>query len=70
MGYMFALSQVGLEMVVPIVIGVFLDRWLGTAPWIMVVGVLLGFFGGIAHLIAIVQRMDRSKPNQPPKTPS
>jgi F0F1-type ATP synthase assembly protein I len=57
-------------MVVPIVIGVFLDRWLGTVPWLMVVGVLLGLFGGIAHLIAILQRMDRSKADQPPKTPT
>jgi F0F1-type ATP synthase assembly protein I len=69
-GYMMALSQVGMEMVVPIVVGVLLDRWWGTVPWLMVGGVLLGLFGGLAHLIAILNRMDRSKADQPPKTPS
>jgi len=60
MGYMIALSQVGFEMVVPIVLGVILDRWLGTVPWLMVGGVLLGLFGGMAHLIALLQKMDPS----------
>ncbi len=69
MGYMIALRQVGFEMVVPIGVGVFLDRWLGTVPWLMVGGVLLGLVGGFAHLIAILQRMDRTKTDQPPTTP-
>lgn len=70
MGYVIALSQVGIEMVVPIGLGVILDRWMGTAPWIMVGGVLLGLFGGLAHLMVIVNRMDRSDSRKPPKTPS
>ena len=66
LGYLLALGQVGAEMVVPIVLGVLLDQWLGTAPWIMVGGVFLGLFGGLAHMIAILGRMDRDKPPQNP----
>jgi len=70
MGYLIAISQVGFEMVVPIAIGVFLDQWLGTIPWLTVVGVLLGLFGGLAHLMVLLQKLDRINKDQPPKTPS
>ena len=33
LGFYFALGQVGLEMVVPIAVGVYLDDWLGWSPW-------------------------------------
>lgn len=73
MGYVIALSQVGMEMVVPIVLGVLLDNWLGTVPWLLIGGVLLGLFGGLLHLIAILNKMDRAQKSmgadQPPKTP-
>ena len=59
-----------MEMVVPIVVGVLLDQWLGTVPWIMVGGVLLGFVGGLIHMMAILSKMDRSDRREPPKTPS
>jgi F0F1-type ATP synthase assembly protein I len=68
-GYLLALSQVGVEMVVPIGLGVGLDVWLGTLPWITVVGVLLGLFGGIAHLLVIVDRMDKAAKMDPPDPP-
>ena len=38
MGRYFALAQVGLEMVVPIVIGVLADSYFGWGPWGVVVG--------------------------------
>ena len=69
MGYLLAISQVGLEMVVPIGLGVGLDLWLGTMPWITVAGVLLGLFGGIAHLLVIVDRMDKAAKMDPPDPP-
>jgi F0F1-type ATP synthase assembly protein I len=70
LSYVIALSQVGLEMVVPIVLGILLDRWLGTVPWLLVAGVLIGLFGGLAHMMMILNRMDRSNSQQPPQTPS
>lgn len=65
-----AISQVGLEMVAPIGVGLALDFWLGTIPWITVGGVFLGFFGGIAHLLKLVNRLDRNdKQGQPQDQP-
>ena len=52
----FALSQVGLEMVAPIGVGLALDYYLGWSPWGAVVGAVLGFVGGLAHLIVLVNR--------------
>ncbi len=60
LGIYYAIGQVGLEMVAPIALGVFLDRWLGTTPILIVVGVLVGFVGGMVHLLALVKRLDRS----------
>ena len=69
LGYVIAIGQVGLEMVVPIGLGVGLDVWLGTLPWISIVGVLLGFFGGMTHLMVLVNRMDKSEKSAPPTPP-
>ena len=33
LGRYFALSQIGLEMVAPIGLGLALDYWLGSSPW-------------------------------------
>ncbi len=52
-----ALAQIGLEMAAPIAIGAALDYWLDwTAPWATVCGAVLGLVGGMAHLIAILNR--------------
>ena len=44
------ITQLGITMLVPIFIclfiGVFLDRHLGTSPWIMTVGIVLGVAAG------------------------
>jgi F0F1-type ATP synthase assembly protein I len=61
MGIYYALAQVGLEMVVPIGMGWWADKQLGSAPWLLVVGVVLGFMLGIGHLIALT-REDGPKP--------
>ena len=58
MGRYFALAQVGLEMVLPIVLGVFLDRWLRWAPWGVVAGAVLGLVGGLWHLVLLLNRFD------------
>jgi len=70
MGYLIALGQVGMEMVVPIAMGVGLDVWLKTIPLFIVIGVLIGLVGGMAHMLAILKRMDQSKSNKPPQKPS
>jgi ATP synthase protein I len=49
-----ALSGVGLTLVISTVLGlgggIVLDRWLGTAPWLMLVGLLLGIASGFVNL--------------------
>ena len=48
------LSGVGLTLVISTVLGLWgghvLDRWLGTAPWFMLVGLLLGIASGFVNL--------------------
>jgi len=34
---------------------------LGTAPWFAASGAILGFLGGMVHLIVLVNRLDRSE---------
>jgi F0F1-type ATP synthase assembly protein I len=58
MGRLFALSQVGVEMVVPIAIGLYLDNKLGWNPWGVVVGAILGLVGGLFHLIVMLRRFE------------
>jgi len=47
-------SALGLEMALSVVIGTgigyYLDRWLGTEPWLMIVWIGLGFAAGVRSL--------------------
>jgi ATP synthase protein I len=45
-GMAFAFS-----VIIGIVGGVFLDRWLGTSPWLLFAGLVLGFGAGVRNLI-------------------
>lgn len=49
-----ALSTVGLAFVLAIVIGVaagyFLDRWLGTSPWLFFLFFILGLVAGVLNV--------------------
>jgi F0F1-type ATP synthase assembly protein I len=56
LGYYFTVAQVGLEMVVPIGVGLLLDNTLGWAPWGVVVGAVLGLATGLTHLVALSNR--------------
>ena len=67
MGTYLSLGQVGFEMVVPIILGVLLDRWLGTVPWLFVAGVILGFVGGLIHLIRLVNKLNGEDSSKTPK---
>jgi F0F1-type ATP synthase assembly protein I len=59
MGYYFALAQVGMEFVAPILLGVLLDRsvW-NWAPWGLIGGAVLGFVGGLTHLIMLANQQN------------
>ena len=47
------LSQVGLEMAAPVGAGALIDWWLGISPWGVIVGAVLGFIGGLVHLVKL-----------------
>lgn len=46
-------------------IGYFLDQWLGTGPWIMLVMLLIGFAAGIMNVIRAVAEMNAASPAPP-----
>jgi F0F1-type ATP synthase assembly protein I len=58
LGRYFALGQVGLEMVVPILVGLGVDHYLGSAPWGVIIGAALGLCGGLVHLVHQLNKMD------------
>jgi F0F1-type ATP synthase assembly protein I len=60
------LSQVGTEMVAPIVIGLLADYKLGSGPWLTVVGAFLGFAFGMWHMLTILKRTDERPRQNPP----
>ncbi len=61
MGRYFAIGQVGLEMVVPIILGLVLDYQFGWMPWATVVGAILGLIGGISHLVVISSQSEKDQ---------
>jgi ATP synthase protein I len=59
LGLYLTLGQAGTEMVMPFVVGLIADRYLGTLPWLTITGVVVGFVGGLAHMIIIANRLNR-----------
>jgi ATP synthase protein I len=41
--------------------GVFLDRWLGTSPWLLFVGLALGFAAGVSNLVRATNAVSRRR---------
>ena len=66
LGYYFALAQIGLEMVAPIVFGFLIDYYFGWLPWFTVAFAVLGLVGGMVHLILMVQQHDAEERRKPP----
>ena len=66
-GRAYAMAQVGMEMVAPIGLGIALDYWLNWKPWATVAGAVIGFVGGLVHLVSMLNKHDRQDPNQPRK---
>lgn len=49
------ISQIGMEMAVPVGIGVGVDFWLKTMPWFTIVGAILGPTLGFIHLLSLIK---------------
>lgn len=58
------LSTIGLTLVIATVIGLaagyYLDRWLGTSPWLTLIGLVLGIAAGFVNLFRSVKRAERN----------
>ncbi len=56
-------AQVGITLVVATVIGLALgywaDRWLGTSPWLLLLGLALGIAAGFVSLFRSVKAAER-----------
>jgi hypothetical protein len=50
---LMTIGQVGMEMAAPIGVGWVIDYLFGTMPIFMIVGAVLGFVGGVYHLIVL-----------------
>ena len=61
-----ALTQVGLEIAVPPVLGLLVDHWLDCFPWGVVVGAVLGFAGGLVHLVKLSKEEEPPSPDNKP----
>jgi ATP synthase protein I len=58
------LSAIGMTMVLSTVIGLaggyFLDRWLGTKPWLTLIGLGFGIAAGFVSLFRSVKKAERN----------
>lgn len=66
-GTYFALAQTGFEMVVPIALGAFLDSRFGWAPWGAGAGAVIGFVGGLTHMLIMLKRAEERRKPKPPR---
>jgi F0F1-type ATP synthase assembly protein I len=55
------MAQAGIEMIVPLGIGVWLDHEFGWTPWATIIGTILGFVGGITHLVMLAHQAEREQ---------
>ena len=53
-GAVMALSS---SIVSCLIVGWLLDRWLGTSPWLIVAGIVVGSVAGFMHLIRVMSRV-------------
>lgn len=56
LGRLWALGQVGLEMVVPVGVGYWLDCRFDWLPWGTVTGAVVGFAVGMTHMLVLLNR--------------
>jgi ATP synthase protein I len=52
-----AVLSLALSIVSCLLVGWALDRWLGTSPWLIVTGILLGSIAGFMQFIRLMSRI-------------
>jgi ATP synthase protein I len=57
-------SSVGLEMglsvAIGLIVGIYMDKWLGTTPWMMLLWLGFGLFAAFRGVFAAVKRLDKA----------
>ena len=61
-GWAIGIEFVG-AVLVGALIGFFLDRWLGTSPWLMILFLLLGFGAGLRRAMTTSRQFDTDPTN-------
>jgi ATP synthase protein I len=58
-------SSIGLSMVISIFLGLgigyYLDKWLGTKPWLLLGGLLVGIVAAFNNLIILTKRLENKR---------
>jgi ATP synthase protein I len=58
-------SSVGLAMLLSIFFGLamgyYLDKWLGTKPWLLLVGLLVGIVAAFNNFIILTKRLEKQR---------
>jgi len=60
-GWAARIMGIGIETIVPILLGALVDYWLGTVVLFLFLGLLLGCFVGYTQLLKIVREEDSKK---------
>lgn len=63
MAWAAQITQLGLELAVPVLLGHWLDGKWGTAPVLVIVGALLGILTATLHFIQMVKRLNKPPEN-------
>ncbi len=53
--------EMGLAVAVGVGIGYYLDRWLGTEPWFLIVFLFFGIAAGFRNLFRALRRMEKEE---------
>jgi F0F1-type ATP synthase assembly protein I len=64
LGIYFTLAQVGVEMVAPLIVGLVIDYYADWGPWATIGGTVLGFVGGITHIVLLSNKHEAMLRNQ------
>jgi ATP synthase protein I len=52
--------ELGLAVGIGLLIGYYMDRWLGTEPWLMLLWLVFGLIAGFRGVVRAVARADRA----------
>lgn len=63
-GVLALLFIVSGEIVVPVLIGLYLDNLTDWRPWLTLLGAVIGFVGGTFHVLSVGQRLNRRPPDE------